>query len=93
MSEIPVVSAGFGSVAGLGALYMVKSHFSVMVRKKAHVFVGGPPLVKSAFGEDITKEELGGYELHTRLTGVVDNDAADEKDALDQIKKFLSYLP
>ncbi len=93
MSEIPVVSAGFGSVAGLGALYMVQSHFSVMVRKKAHVFVGGPPLVKSAFGEDITKEELGGYELHTRLTGVVDNDAADEKDALDQIKKFLSYLP
>ena len=93
MSEIPVVSAGFGSVAGLGALYMVQSHFSVMVRKKAHVFVGGPPLVKSAFGEDITKEELGGYKLHTRLTGVVDNDAADEKDALDQIKKFLSYLP
>ncbi|OPX36605.1 MAG: carboxyl transferase [Desulfobacteraceae bacterium 4484_190.2] len=93
MSEIPVVSAGFGSVAGLGALYMVQSHFSVMVRKKAHVFVGGPPLVKSAFGEDITKEDLGGYKLHTRLTGVVDNDAADEKDALDQIKKFLSYLP
>ena len=93
LSEIPVVSAGFGSVAGLGALYMVQSHFSVMVREKAHVFVGGPPLVKSAFGEDITKEDLGGSKLHTRLTGVVDNEAADEKDALDQIKTFLSYLP
>jgi len=93
MSEIPVVSAGFGSVAGLGALYMVQSHFSVMVREQAHVFVGGPPIVKSAFGEDMTKEELGGYRLHTRQTGVVDNDAVDEADALDQVKRFLSYLP
>ncbi len=93
MSEIPVVSAGFGSVAGLGALYMVQSHFSVMVREKAHVFVGGPPIVKSAFGEEMTKEELGGYRLHTRLTGVVDNDAVDEEDALDQVRRFLSYLP
>jgi acetyl-CoA carboxylase carboxyltransferase component len=93
LSEIPVVSAGFGSVAGLGALYMVQSHFSVMVREKAHVFVGGPPLVKSAFGQELTKEELGGYRLHTRLTGVVDNDAVDEADALCQVKRFLSYLP
>lgn len=93
MSEIPVVSAGFGSVAGLGALYMVQSHFSVMVRHMCHVFVGGPPLVKSAFGEDITKEELGGYKLHTRVTGVVDNDAKDEEDALEQVKRFLSYMP
>jgi len=43
MSEVPVVSAGFGSVAGLGAMYMVQSHFSVMVKEQAHVFVGGPP--------------------------------------------------
>jgi len=93
MSEIPVVSAGFGSVAGLGALYMVQSHFSVMVRKKAHVFVGGPPIVKSASGEEMTKEELGGYRLHTRLTGVVDNDAVDEEDALGQVRRFLSYFP
>ena len=93
MSEVPVVSAGFGSVAGLGALYMVQSHFSVMVRNMCQVFVGGPPLVKSAFGEDLTKEELGGYLLHTRHTGVVDNDAVDECDALDQVKRFLSYLP
>ncbi|WP_419663875.1 PccB4: propionyl-CoA carboxylase, subunit beta [Desulfosarcina variabilis str. Montpellier] len=93
MSEVPVVAAGFGSVAGLGALYMVQSHFSVMVRHMCHVFVGGPPLVKSAFGEELTKEDLGGYLLHTRQTGVVDNDAVDEKDALDQVKCFLSYMP
>jgi len=94
MSEVPVVSAGFGSVAGLGALYMVQSHFSVMVKEKSHVFVGGPPLVKAAnMGSNITKEELGGYRLHTRSTGVVDNAAEDEADALRQIKTFLSYLP
>ncbi|MBU2645923.1 carboxyl transferase [bacterium] len=94
MSEVPVVSAGFGSVAGLGALYMVQSHFSVMVKEKAHVFVGGPPLLKAAnMGSNVTKEELGGYMLHTRLTGVVDNAAEDEADALHQVKTFLSYLP
>ena len=93
LSEIPVVAAGFGAVAGLGALFMVKSHFSVMVKKIAQVFVGGPPLVKAATGETWTKEELGGYKIHTRISGVVDNEAENEADALGQIKRFLSYLP
>ena len=93
MSEVPGAAAAFGSVAGLGALYMVQSHFSVMVRDTSHVFVGGPYLVKSASGEEIGKDELGGYKLHTRHTGVVDNEAADESDALEQIKRFLSYMP
>jgi acetyl-CoA carboxylase carboxyltransferase component len=93
MSEVPVVSAGFGSIAGLGAMYMVLSHFSIMIKKQAHVFVGGPPLVKAATGEDISKEELGGHLLHARVTGVVDNEAEDERDALEQITRFLSYLP
>lgn len=93
MSEVPVVSAGFGSIAGLGAMYMVLSHFSIMIKKKSHVFVGGPPLVKAATGEQVSKEDLGGHMLHARETGVVDNEAEDEKDALKQIKTFLSYLP
>lgn len=93
MSEVPIVAAGFGPIAGLGALFMVKSHFSVMVKKKAQVFVGGPPLVKAATGETVTKEALGGYRIHTRLSGVVDNEGEDEEDALRQIKAFLSYLP
>lgn len=93
MSEVPVVAVGFGAIAGLGALFMVKSHFSVMVKEQAQVFVGGPPLVKSALGQDITKEELGGYRIHAYLSGVVDNVAEDENDAMGQAKKFLSYLP
>ena len=44
-------------------------------------------------GEKLTKEELGGYEVHARSSGVVDNDAADEADAIAQIQRFLSYLP
>jgi len=93
MSEVPVVSAGFGSIAGLGAMYMVLSHFSLMIKKKSHVFVGGPPLVKAATGEQVSKEDLGGHMLHARETGVVDNEAENEADALQQIKTFLSYLP
>jgi len=93
MSEVPVVSVGFGSIAGLGAMYMVQSHFSIMIKKQTQVFVGGPHLVKAASGGDISKEELGGHELHAHLTGVIDNEAKDEKDALGQAKKFLSYLP
>jgi len=93
MSEIPIVAVALGSAAGLGAMYMVQSHFSIMVKKTSQVFVGGPALVQWAFGQKISKEELGGYEIHTRLTGVVDNVAEDEYDALEQVKKFLSYLP
>ena len=93
LSEIPIVAAGFGPLAGLAALYMVQSHFSVMVKEKAQVFVGGPPLVKAAFGQNYTKEELGGYKIHAYESGVIDNIAEDEADALDQIKTFLSYLP
>jgi acetyl-CoA carboxylase carboxyltransferase component len=93
LSEVPVVAVGFGPMAGLSALFMVKSHFSVMVREQAQVFVAGPPLVRSALGQEITKEELGGYRIHTRFSGVVDNEAADEHDALSQARRFLSYLP
>ena len=69
---------------------MPASHFSVMVRGTTQVFAGGPPLVKRSLGDPITKEELGGYKVHARHSGVVDNDAADEAEALAQIRAFLS---
>ncbi len=93
MSEVPVVSAGFGSIAGLGAMYMVQSHFSIMIKEQTQVFVGGPHLVKAALGQEISKEELGGHKIHARQTGVIDNEAEDEIDALEQVRVFLSYLP
>ena len=93
LAEVPVVSAAMGSVAGLPAAEVPASHFAVMVRGTTQVFAGGPPLVKRSLGEDISKEDLGGYQVHARSSGVVDNDAEDEEDLMGQIRQFLSYLP
>lgn len=89
---VPVVSVVLGSVAGGPAVDAPTSHFSVMV-KNTQVFPGGPPVVKAALGIDITKEELGGEHVHTRISGVVDNYAETEEDAFRQVHRFLSYLP
>jgi len=90
---IPVVSACLGSVAGLGAARVVGSHFSVMVKGTSQAFAAGPYVVKPATGEDLNKEELGGYRIHARGSGVVDNEADSEEHTFEQIRQFLSYLP
>jgi acetyl-CoA carboxylase carboxyltransferase component len=92
LSRVPVVAAALGPVAGLGAARVVASHFSVIVRDRAQLFVAGPPVVAAAMGESPDKEELGGARAQT-AAGAVDNEAADEDDALDQLRRFLSYLP
>jgi acetyl-CoA carboxylase carboxyltransferase component len=93
LSSAPVVSAVLGSVAGLPAINACMSHFSLMVRDISQLFPGGPPVVKAALGYDITKEELGGEQIHVRQSGSIDNLAENEEDAFEQIRKFLSYLP
>lgn len=93
LSEIPVVSAVMGSVAGLPAINACLAHFNLMVKDTSQLFPGGPPVVKASLGYDISKEELGGDKIHTRVSGVVDNLATDEDDAFRQIRQFLSYLP
>jgi len=93
LSTVPVVSAALGSVAGLGAARVVFSHFSVMPKKTAQLFVAGPPVVEPAIGRKVTKEELGGSHIHTSGFGAVDNEAESEEDAFEQIRRFLSYLP
>src|SRR4051812_3592234 len=92
LSLVPVAAAALGPVAGLGAARVVASHFSVIVRGTAQLFVAGPPVVAAAMGESPDKEELGGARAQT-TAGAVDNEAADEDDALDQLRRFLSYLP
>ncbi|MCA1026658.1 methylmalonyl-CoA carboxyltransferase [Cytobacillus kochii] len=92
MERVPVVSACLGSVAGLGAARVAASHFSVMVEKTSQLFVAGPPVVKFGMGQDLTKEELGGSQIH-RGSGAVDNIVETEEEAFTQIKQFLSYLP
>lgn len=93
LSTVPVVSAALGSVAGLGAARVVFSHFSVMPKKTAQLFVAGPPVVEPALGRKVDKEDLGGSHIHTRGFGAVDNEAASEEEAFKQIRRFLSYLP
>jgi acetyl-CoA carboxylase carboxyltransferase component len=92
MSEIPVVAAALGPVAGLGAARVACSHFSVMVRGLSQVFVAGPPVVERAFGTPIEKEALGGSDIQVKAGGV-DNVVDSEDEALEQIRRFLSYLP
>jgi acetyl-CoA carboxylase carboxyltransferase component len=89
---VPVASAAVGAVAGFPAARLAASHFSVMTKDTAQILIGGPALVERALGEKRTKQELGGSKVHAR-SGVVDNVAKDEQDAVAQMRRFLSYLP
>ncbi len=93
LNTVPLVALALGSVAGAPAANVTASHFSVMVRGLSQVFAAGPPVVKRALGSDITKEDLGGYKVHSRKSGVVDNDVATEAEAFEEARRFLSYLP
>ncbi len=92
MASVPVASAAMGAVAGLPAGRLVASHFSVMSKKTAQVLIAGPAVVERAMGEKLTKDELGGPDVHTK-NGTVDNASEDEGEAFEQIRRFLSYLP
>jgi len=92
LKEIPVASAALGPVAGMPAARFVASHFRVMTKETAQILVAGPAVVERAFGKQMTKEELGGSEVH-KLNGVTDNVATSEEDAFLQIKTFLSFFP
>jgi acetyl-CoA carboxylase carboxyltransferase component len=93
MAEVPVVAAALGSVAGGPAAEAAATHFTVMVRGNSQIFAAGPPVVIRALGLEVTKEELGGADVHARGSGLADNEAESEADALQQIRRFLSYLP
>ena len=92
MGEVPVMAAAMGACAGVTGARVAVSHFSVMT-KAACIFAGGPPLVERALGHRIDKFVLGGVEVHAIISGVVDNIAEDDADAIRQIKTVLSYLP
>ena len=92
LKTVPVVGIALGACAGLGAIKVLMSHFSVMVRDQAQVFAAGPPVVKQAYGIEIDKNDLGGYKVH-RQSALVHNEADSEVEAFEQVRKFLSYLP
>lgn len=79
---IPTVALVFGNSTAGGAYVPGMSDYVVMVKERAKVFLGGPPLVKMATGEESDDESLGGAEMHARTSGLADYLAADEHDAL-----------
>jgi acetyl-CoA carboxylase carboxyltransferase component len=91
LSTAPVVALGLGSVAGLGAARVAASHYSLLVRETAQMFVAGPPVV-ARVGEQLEKNELGGSDIHSR-NGAVDDEVASEQEAFAAARRFLSYLP
>lgn len=91
MSVVPVVSLALGSVAGMGAARVAASHYSVMVKETSQLFNEGPSVV-ARVGQNLTKNELGGSQIHTR-NGVVDDEVATEQEAFERARRFLSYLP
>ena len=91
LSTVPVVSLALGPVAGLGAARAVSSHFSIMVKEISQMFVAGPPVVKR-IGENLSKEELGGSEIHSK-NGAIDIIVKTEKEAIEVARNILSYLP
>ncbi len=92
LSTVPVVALCLGPVAGLGAARAVMSHLNVLVAGAGQLFVAGPPVVRHATGEDLTKEELGGSSVHRR-SGAVDRIVDSEEEAFAVTRRFLSYLP
>jgi 3-methylcrotonyl-CoA carboxylase beta subunit len=89
---IPQIACVMGSCTAGGAYVPAMADESIMVRNQATIFLGGPPLVKAATGEDVTAEELGGADVHTRLSGVADHYAMDDEHALAITRRIVSNL-
>jgi acetyl-CoA carboxylase carboxyltransferase component len=91
--NIPQITAVMGLCTAGGAYIPAMSDHVVHVQKTGAIFLGGPPLVKAATGEEVTAEELGGADVHCRLSGVSDYFATDDADAIQIIRNIVEMLP
>ncbi|HEY6632804.1 MAG TPA: carboxyl transferase domain-containing protein [Rhizobiaceae bacterium] len=89
---IPQIACVMGSCTAGGAYVPAMSDESVIVRNQGTIFLGGPPLVKAATGEEVTAEELGGADVHTRLSGVADHLAENDAHALAIVRRIVGNL-
>ncbi|MFT2018039.1 acyl-CoA carboxylase subunit beta [Streptomyces sp. 796.1] len=89
---IPTVAVVFGNATAGGAYVPGMSDHTIMVKERAKVFLGGPPLVKMATGEESDDESLGGAEMHARTSGLADHFAVDEPDALHRTRRIVARL-
>ena len=90
--RIPQIAVVMGSCTAGGAYVPAMSDETIIVRGTGTIFLGGPPLVKAATGEEVTAEELGGADVHTRLSGVADYFAENDEHALDLARTIVSTL-
>ncbi|WP_419814578.1 carboxyl transferase domain-containing protein [Glacieibacterium sp.] len=90
IAQIAVV---MGSCTAGGAYVPAMSDESIIVRDQGTIFLGGPPLVKAATGEEVSAEDLGGGDVHARLSGVVDHLADDDAHALEIARSIVATLP
>lgn len=89
---IPQIAAVMGSCTAGGAYVPAMSDEAVIVKGTGTIFLGGPPLVKAATGEEVTAEELGGADVHTRISGVADHFAEDDDHALQIVRDIVATL-
>ncbi|HVR40889.1 MAG TPA: carboxyl transferase domain-containing protein [Thermoanaerobaculia bacterium] len=90
--EIPQISAVMGSCTAGGAYVPAMSDEAVIVKGTGTIFLGGPPLVKAATGEEVTAEDLGGADVHTRISGVADHFAEDDHHAIAIVRNIVENL-
>lgn len=89
---ITQIAAVLGSCTAGGAYIPAMADESIIVKENGTIFLAGPPLVKAATGEEVTAEELGGADVHTRISGVSDHFAETEEEALDKIREIVGHL-
>ena len=87
------VAAVLGSCTAGGAYVPAMSDEAIIVRNEGTIFLGGPPLVKAATGEEVTAEELGGADVHCRISGVADHYAQNDADALRIVRDIFRSIP
>ncbi|MFN0263875.1 carboxyl transferase domain-containing protein [Tepidamorphus sp. 3E244] len=90
--RIPQIAVVMGSCTAGGAYVPAMSDETIIVRRQGTIFLGGPPLVKAATGEEVTAEDLGGADVHARLSGVADHYALDDEHALDIARNIVANL-
>ena len=89
---IPQIAVTMGSCTAGGAYVPAMCDESIIVQNQGTIFLGGPPLVKAATGEEVSAEALGGADVHGRVSGVVDHIAMDDPDALRQARRLIGHL-
>ena len=89
---IPQIAAVMGSCTAGGAYVPAMSDEAIIVKDTGTIFLAGPPLVKAATGEDVSAEDLGGADVHTRLSGVADHFAEDDDHALEIVRGIMETL-